>query len=445
MQMENFIDGFPGSEHGLRRRLAETLGAGRAHFLCERLLDHFFAEEDVVFLAGCGVNVLRLPFNYRHLENDAAPFVYLEAGFARLDRALDWCARHGLRAILDLHAVQGWQNPDWHCDNQTRHALLWEHPHFQDRFVALWVEIARRYRGNGTVAAYDVMNEPSTGHPLAPPDWDALNRLQRRVVAAIREVDPDHIVVLEGDSFASRFAGLDPPFDANLVYSSHNYTDPGFGPGVYPGRFRGRRWDRARHASVLRSQEGTRFAREHDVPLWVGEFGSVYNGPADEVGDRLRSLDDQIGVLEEEGVHWTLWTYKDAGVMGWVTLDPECEYLGMVGRLLAEKLELATDSWMGWLPPRSAQRSLHRLARRVDTACGEERPDRRRTRELLSATLLSDCVGALLQPSWARLFRGLSEERLDDILSGFALRHCVPNTGLLDIVRRHTGADRVAA
>ena len=59
------------------------------------------------------------------------------------------------------------------------------------------------------------------------------------------------------------------------------------------------------------------------MPHWVGEFGAVYNGPAREIPDRLRALDDQIDVMEEFGAHWTIWTYKDVGVMGLVTLDPE--------------------------------------------------------------------------------------------------------------------------
>ncbi|MGB8452542.1 MAG: hypothetical protein WCD89_09425 [Anaerocolumna sp.] len=33
-----------------------------------------------------------------------------------------------------------------------------------------------------------------------------------------------------------------------------------------------------RQLSTFLSHEGTKFTRKHNVPLWVGEFGSVYNG-----------------------------------------------------------------------------------------------------------------------------------------------------------------------
>ena len=45
------------------------------------------------------------------------PFELDEGGFRLLDRAIDRCARHGLYAIIDLHALPGAQNQRWHSDN----------------------------------------------------------------------------------------------------------------------------------------------------------------------------------------------------------------------------------------------------------------------------------------------------------------------------------------
>ena len=89
------------------------------------------------------------------------------------------------------------------------------------------------------------MNEPATGWPngrfSAEPNsqWEIINAVYRRVVADIRAIDPDHIIFLEGDYYSSQFDGLEAPFAENLVYSSHNYTMAGFGPGPYPGQIRG--------------------------------------------------------------------------------------------------------------------------------------------------------------------------------------------------------------
>src|SRR5262245_62320416 len=82
MNMEDFIDGYPGSEHGIRAAMTSMIGPAKAEFFFERLLDHFFTEDDVRFMKACGATVVRLPLNYRHFERDAAPFQYEEAGFA---------------------------------------------------------------------------------------------------------------------------------------------------------------------------------------------------------------------------------------------------------------------------------------------------------------------------------------------------------------------------
>ena len=233
MNGEDFIDGYPGCEHGLRATMAEIIGPAKAHFFFERLLDYFFGEEDVAFIKSCGANVVRLPLNYRHFERDETPFHYLEDGFQRLDQAIAWCARSGLYVILDLHAVQGWQNPDWHCDNASRHVLFWQHKQFQDRFVALWEEFARRYQGNPTVAGYNVMNEPVTNAPRGRfgvpyvPDWPAINGVYRRVVSAIRCHRPP----------AHHFPGRRPVLQPLRGPGSAFCAQPGLlQPQLHPGR-----------------------------------------------------------------------------------------------------------------------------------------------------------------------------------------------------------------
>ncbi len=445
MNMENFINGYPGTEHSLRDVMAGVLGEAKARFFFGRLLDYFLAEEDLVFLKELGVNLVRLPLNYRHFESDREPFVYLEDGFQRLDRALSWCEKYGIYAILDLHSVQGWQNTDWHCDNSSRHTFFWRNRHFQERFLALWREFARRYRGNPAVAGYNLMNEPLTNAPRGrfsseyAPDWPVMNAVYREAVEAIRAIDGEHVIFLEGDYFSQLFAGLEEPFAPNLVYSSHNYTKAGFGPGPYPGRCGDdeSRWDREKQAEVFLDSEGVRFARAHDVPLWVGEFGSVYNGPAGEIPDRLRALDDQISVFEEHGAHWTTWTYKDAGVMGWLTLDPECEYLQRLAHVLRAKEELNTDFWAKWLPLGRAGRLVEEIAAQAEEIIASPRIKARDYAIYLKQAALDGFMGHLLQPVYAECFRGLSETEIDRVLSSFARSNCRPNRGLLDVIGKY--------
>jgi aryl-phospho-beta-D-glucosidase BglC (GH1 family) len=443
MNMEEFINGYPGSEHGTRLRIAEVLGEDKAEFFFDKMLDYFFAEEDVSYLKSLGATVVRLPLNYRHFEADSQPFHYLEKGFERLNRALEWCEKHHLYVILDMHSVQGWQNSDWHCDNSTRHTFFWQHPHFQDRFVALWEEFARRYRGRPVIAGYNVMNEPVTNAPFGrfssqyQPNWEVMNRIYRRVVEAIRAIDPEHIIFLEGDYFSSQFDGLEAPFAPNLVYSSHNYNTGGFGPGPYPGLIKGEYWDRNKQEQVFLSHSGTRFSQKYQVPLWVGEFGAAYNGPAYEIPDRLRALDDQLSVYNEYGVHWTMWTYKDIYVMGWVQTDLTSRYIQTIAPVLEAKKNLATDFWMGWIPPTPVKQKVFELAHMIESVLEDEQIDPAANRTYLSQAALSGYTAGLMQGTYARLFDGMQKPDLDQILKSFAFDECIPHQALIDIVTKH--------
>jgi aryl-phospho-beta-D-glucosidase BglC (GH1 family) len=455
MNMEDFINGHPGAEHTLRAQMAEVLGPARAQFFFERMLDYFFNEDDVIVLRKAGANVVRIPLNYRHFEDDSAPFKYKEAGFARFDQVLRHCENHGLYVILDLHSAQGWQNVHWHSDNASRISLFWEVPAYQDRFIALWQEFARRYGNRGVVAGYDVLNEPCSNNDLGDypwniysnykPNFDRMNAVYRRVVTEIRKIDSRHIIFLEGDNYAKEFSGFEKPFDDNLAFSSHNYSVPGFGPGQYPGTIHPRSaaangpqvWDRTKQERNFLDAGGTKFTQQHNVPLWVGEFGSVYNGPPDENSDRLRALDDQIGIFESNEAHWTTWNYKDVGVMGMLTLDRASPYMERINDLLRKRAALGTDDWMSWLPPTPVKDATAQLAEQIHQVVSDPQLDPRLNVRCMTQTLLCFYTGTLMQPLYASLFKGLSENELDHVLSSFSAKQCVPNQGLVDVLSKY--------
>ncbi len=444
MNMENFINGYPGNESGVRRAAAQILGPAKAEFLFDRWLDYFFGEEDIAFLKSCGANTVRLALNYRHFESDSDPYRYLEKGFERLARTVGACARAGLYVILDLHSVQGWQNTDWHSDNSSRHSLLWQHPHFQERFVALWREIARRYRGVAAVAGYNLMNEPVSGAPAGrftakyQTDWEAINRLYRRAVEAVREVDADHIIFLEGDYFSANFSKLDPPFASNLVYGSHNYSFAGILTGKYPGRILDKTWNKKRQADSFKEHQGTQYTQQNRVPLWVGEFGAVFTGGASDAPYRLRALDEQISIFEEHRAHWTIWTYKDIGVMGLAAVDPQSEYMRLMRPVLRAKKTLGVDGWLEKGPPKSTlQKTVNRLAGIAERAIGDPDIDHPSNRIFLAQALQAGYFGCLMQPAFAKRFKGLSESQIDKVMQSFAFRNCRVRKDLVEVLKKY--------
>ena len=229
LNMENFITGYPGVESTIRRTIMEELGEERYNAFFTSLLDSFITEDDFKFLSEIGATVVRIPFNYRHFEDDANPGQYNPIGFYYLDRAVEWAKKYSIYVILDLHSAQGWQNPDWHSDNPYGVSLLWEDRSYQERVKILWLYIAEHYKNEPWVAGYNLINEPTA------PNMKILNRLYKEWVRAIREKDKLHIIFIEGNMYSTIFEGLDEPFDNNLVYSSHNYTIATRMARKYPG------------------------------------------------------------------------------------------------------------------------------------------------------------------------------------------------------------------
>lgn len=433
MNMEHFIDGFPGAEHDLRIFARQELGEQRGERLFDSLLDHFFTEADVAYLASAGATVVRLPLNYRHFEDDARPGEFLPKGFERLDKALEWCGKHNIYAILDLHSVQGFQSPDWHCDNSSRRSQLWTDGGFQDRFVALWEEMAHRYNGNPVVAGYDVMNEPVTNSErgtlprIYEPIWDRLNTLYRRVVAAIRAIDSQHIVFLEGDYYSERFDGMEAPFADNLVYSSHHYPHVGDSYEPYPGPVKRRfepiteDWNKSVLHEDFFNSEGYQFAVRHDVPLWVSEFGPVYRDPK-EYPWRGAVLNDQLEIFQELNAHWTLWTYKDVGVQGLVQLDPASDLLRLTTVPREKTVPIFPRGKEG--ESELVKAAIRELADRIYEHLGVDTINREANRVLLEYSVVENYVNNLVQPLFVNVFRDKSETEIDRIMEAFDFNRC---------------------
>ena len=115
-------------------------------------------------VADLGMNVVRFNLNYRIFEDDARPSEYKDEGWQWLDRNLAWARQAGLCLILDLHSPQGGAE----IGGSASGAALWTNPVNQQRLVALWKQLATRYRDSTHVAAYDLLNEPDPPADLGP-------------------------------------------------------------------------------------------------------------------------------------------------------------------------------------------------------------------------------------------------------------------------------------
>ncbi|MEO7036477.1 MAG: cellulase family glycosylhydrolase [Polyangiaceae bacterium] len=143
-------------------------------------------EADYERVAAMGFNSIRFHFNYNAFEDDSAPYQYKDSGFARFDQSIAWAKAHGIQLVLSLGVPQG--GSQLNCGGTA----LWDIPDNQDRVVALWRAIAQRYATEPTLAGYSLIDQPSPTSSLA--QWQSL---ANRIAAAIREVDVQHLLVVD--------------------------------------------------------------------------------------------------------------------------------------------------------------------------------------------------------------------------------------------------------
>jgi endoglucanase len=138
-----------------------------------------------------GLNHVRVPFPYTLLTSDDAPSVYKNDGWKRLDDAVKWSEEAGIYCVLDLHGAPGGQSNAEHTGERDRNKL-WSSPINLQRTVKLWQAIAKRYKGRKAIAAFDVLNEP-----MGAPDAKTMLAFQFQLFRAIRDIDPQRLVIVE--------------------------------------------------------------------------------------------------------------------------------------------------------------------------------------------------------------------------------------------------------
>jgi endoglucanase len=426
MNMENFITGFPANENAFRQVVHRALGGEKADFLFERYLEYFFTDEDASFISSLGLNLVRLPFNYRHFEDDMNPMAIREGGLKHLDRVIKVCADHEIYTVLDLHAAAGYQNQDWHSDNPSPQAFFWQHKHFQDRAVWLWEIIADRYKDNPWVAGYDPLNEPSD------PSGVMLDAFYRRVVAAIRNIDPNHIIFLEGNRYSQDFSVLGPPLP-NIVYSLHNYAVPGFiDGGEYPGFSRGEYFDKSvLHGKLMQS---CHYMIKNQTPIWVGEFGPVYTGDPKKDAMRYQILEDQLSFYRDLGANWSLWTYKDLGLHGVVGLLPNSKWIQKIQPVLDKKTLLGVDSWGG------SDENVRHIMEPIEQTFAEFFPNYKPfpfdAQWLINRTVRHILLAEPLIEDFFPLLQGLDFDEIDALMASFQFKNCSPRQQLVQIIKK---------
>ncbi len=266
------LDKGPSSSREIETLANELIGPTDAAEFWRKYRDGYITREDIDFIAGLGFNAIRVPFHYKFFDNGN------DEGFRLIDRVVGWAAADHIYVILDMHCAPGGQTGS-NIDDSWGYPWLFEDPASQRKTIEIWRRIAGHYSNNKTVLGYDLLNEPIPHYPELQKYNSHLEPLYKQITAAVREVDPNHVIILGGARWDTNFSVFGPPFDRNLMYQFHKY------------------WMQPNKEAI---QEYLDFRAKYNVPIYMGESGE--------------NTDDWIAafraILDENEISWTFWPYK---------------------------------------------------------------------------------------------------------------------------------------
>ncbi len=217
-------------------------------------------------IAKAGFDFVRIPIRWSAHTKTSPPYT-IDPRFAeRVDWAIEQATKHGLAALINVH----------HFDE------IMERPQQERaRFLAIWKQLAERYRHAPDSVSFELLNEPHG--KMSAEFW---NGLLSETITRIRRSHPGRTIVVGPVRYNNIQAleSLRVPRDPHIVVTVHYYNPFRFthqGASWVGGDARswlGTRWtgtDEEREAVRRALDAALRWAVQHDFPLLLGEFGAI--------------------------------------------------------------------------------------------------------------------------------------------------------------------------
>ncbi|HSC52062.1 MAG TPA: cellulase family glycosylhydrolase [Phnomibacter sp.] len=303
------VNGIGQQQHSIRQHIEKLVGKEKTEAIYNNWLLNHTTRKDIEAMKKWGFNSVRLPMHYNLYtlpvaqEKVKGKNTWLKKGFEMTDSLLAWCKDNQMYLILDLHGAPGGQGHDLNIsDANPNEPFLWESPENQEKTIALWKELANRYKNETWIGGYDILNEPNWGftdstdkNGLKEAVNAPLKELLVNITKAIRSVDPHHIIIIEGNGWGNNYSGMLPPWDSNMVLSFHKY------------------WNYNNTDAI---QTFLNYREKYNVPIWLGETGENSNV----------WFTQAIRLMEANNIGWCWWPLKKIGINNPLEITSNPEY-----------------------------------------------------------------------------------------------------------------------
>jgi endoglucanase len=260
--------------------------------------DVVLQEEYFQLIKDAGFNSIRLPVRWDSHAMEKTPYTIDPNFFARVDWAIKNALSQNLIITVNMHNYYDFfKDPNNH----------------KERFLAIWQQIAERYKDYPNTLLFEAINEPQD-NLKGIPEWNAM---LKEWLAVVRKSNPNRILVIGSANFNSFYEvkGLDlPKDDRNIIVTFHYYSPLKFTHQGAPwtpdsNRSLGMKWtgnDQEKRAIARDFNVAAGWGKENNRPIYLGEFGTFNKADMD---SRARWTKAVADTATEYGFSMTYWEF----------------------------------------------------------------------------------------------------------------------------------------
>lgn len=229
---------------------------------------HYPSYADLKFYADKGVDLIRVPFKWERVQDTLGGPLDLAGDLALIKQLLIDAAALGMDVILDCHNYGRYKGVALGAVDGPTAA----------QFADFWQKMALELKDYPALVGYDLMNEP---HDM--PTSTIWKESAQAATNAIREVDMENTIIIEGNAWSGAYSWLKYNSDLiindpanNIVYQAHQYFDDD-NSGTYGETYEGEGAYPTMGADKLKPFVD--WLNQHGLKGMIGETGVPSNDP----------------------------------------------------------------------------------------------------------------------------------------------------------------------
>jgi endoglucanase len=221
--------------------------------------------EHLRLIKEAGFDSVRIPIRWSAHAAKEPPYAIEPAFLERVDHVLGEALKHNLVAIINVHHYDElYPDPEGHLP----------------RLIAIWRQIARRYRDRPATVLFELLNEPNS--KLDEARWNATIP---KLLSVVRGENPTRGVIVGPARWnnVNALEKLELPSDDRWLIATFHYYEPfqfthqGASWAKGSEAWLGRKWTGS-PAEIKRLRDdfdkAAAWGQKHNWPIFLGEFGA---------------------------------------------------------------------------------------------------------------------------------------------------------------------------